>query len=942
MKRKLISALIALTLLVSAVLPVAALADRDDDRQTIRLGYYNLEDFLKGAEDGAEKSGYAYDLLCEVAAINGWEYEFVYGNFSDLLDSLYAGDIDILPCVVYSDERAEELLFSDEKISKEMYFISSLTESAQSGDVTIQDLNGKRLSTVRDAFQNRIYEAWAEENGIQMEYVFSDTFEGSWEALRQGKADFILNIDNSAPDSGFTTLFEIGAASSHLALAPGREDLLEQVNSAIDSIYRVNPFMIPHLEEKYLAGILSSYQLSGEEREWLSAHETLRMGGLTNDAPYSYADESGSVVGVFPEIVRLMQERLSTGLTVEWRLYDTMDELHEALNSGEIDLICPDFHNYYYAQGRDVVISETITDVTMAALTRDEAAVSGMKEIATPGTRLGVYYVKENYPEAEVTLCDSVPACIEAVRRGEAEAAVAHSSVLQEYSRGSLEEFTITPLKARCDVCFSARPEDQKLVQMMNRGLYLVSDEEISALEMTYSRYDALYTAGDFLRDNWLLVLFIGVAALACILYAVERSLQSKKLARNLDEITRQKEIIEAAEKELVIAKEEANYANQAKTAFLFNMSHDIRTPMNAIIGYNNSAKTNIDNKEKVLDCLGKVDVSSQHLLTLINDVLDMARIESGKVTVEEGLTSLEEVAQGLSSILDEISGEKKQHVLADRRLPHPLVWTDRRHLDRILLNIASNAIKYTPEGGTIRCSIHESACGREGYAAYTFVTEDNGIGMSEEFCRHIFEPFTRESTATVSGIKGTGLGMTITKELVDRMGGAISVESEPGRGSTFTVRLEMRVATREEAAAFAEAKQEKESRDLDFTGFKLLLVEDNEMNREIAEEILTESGFEVTSVEDGIYAVEAMEAAAPGDFDLILMDVQMPRMDGYEATRRIRALKNGVQDIVIIAMTANAFEEDRKAALAAGMNEHFPKPIDVPKLKELLAGFLK
>ncbi len=531
---------------------------------------------------------------------------------------------------------------------------------------------------------------------------------------------------------------------------------------------------------------------------------------------------------------------------------------------------------------------------------------------------------------------------------------------------------------------------------------------------------------------------------------------------------------LEEQNRKLEIALQHEGAANRAKREFLFNMSHDIRTPMNAIIGFTSLAATHIDNREQVLDYLKKISTSSQHLLSLINDVLDMSRIESGKVKIEEKAVHLPDLVHDVRSIIQPNVAAKRLSLFIDTMdIEDEDIITDPLRLNQILLNILSNAIKFTPTGGMISIRIAQKNGAPKGCVCYEFRIKDNGIGMSEEFQKHIFEEFSREESSTVSGIQGTGLGMSITKNIVDLMGGTIALTSEPGKGTEFIVTLcftrsgqkaepkqlpqleglralvadddtntclnvstmlskigmrpEWTISGKEAVirtkyaveqgdefsvyiidwlipdmngieivrqirkvignrcpiiilTAYDWADIEDEARAAGVTAFcekplflselrrvlaepfhaepasepahptaadlkgkKLLLVEDNELNREIALEILKEAGFVVDTAEDGAVAVQKIKQAAPGQYDLILMDIQMPNLDGYEATRQIRALPDAEKaNIPIFAMTANAFEEDRQNALAAGMNGHIAKPLDVPHLLRVLADALK
>jgi len=392
--------------------------------------------------------------------------------------------------------------------------------------------------------------------------------------------------------------------------------------------------------------------------------------------------------------------------------------------------------------------------------------------------------------------------------------------------------------------------------------------------------------------------------------------------------------------RQLQIAKKNAEAANQAKSAFLFNMSHDIRTPMNAIIGFTSMAQKHIDNKERVNEYIEKVKVSSTHLLQLINDVLDMARIESGKVSIEEKQANIYENSEEVISIMRETANEQNITLnldISDIRNEH--VYADVLHFNQILLNIISNAVKYTRPGGEVNVMIYQTPDEKEDYASYDFIVSDNGIGMSQEFVSHIFESFSREKTSTVSGIQGTGLGMSITKNLVDIMGGSIEVDSELGVGTTVKIHMSFRIQKK----APVKKQETSELSDTSLEGMRLLLVEDNELNREIAKDILEEVGIIVEEAEDGSIAVEKVKNSDVGYYDIILMDIQMPYMDGYKATQAIRSFDNReLADVPIVAMTANAFEEDKNKALESGMNSHLAKPINIGELLETLRIFKK
>lgn len=418
-------------------------------------------------------------------------------------------------------------------------------------------------------------------------------------------------------------------------------------------------------------------------------------------------------------------------------------------------------------------------------------------------------------------------------------------------------------------------------------------------------------------------------------------------LVANRD-VTEEKEREIAQDRNLRNALAAAEHANRAKTVFLNNMSHDIRTPMNAVIGFTALATAHIDNKELVLDYLKKIHISGQHLLSLINDVLDMSRIENGSVRIEYTVVHLPDILHDLKTIIQESVHSKQQELYIDTQdVLHEDIITDKLRLTQVLLNISSNAVKFTPVGGTVNIRVSEKPCRRDGCTTVVFSVKDNGIGMSPEFREQVFDSFTREHTVTENGIGGTGLGMAITKNIVDMLGGTIQVESEVGRGTEFTVMLECEISgttVKEEPDPEQREPLKNEKQKIraeiqrSYEGKKVLLVEDNELNREIATAIMEEIGLDVDCVEDGTDAVNIMSSAEGRKYDLIFMDIQMPKMDGYTATWEIRTLNDPkCANIPIIAMTANAFEEDRKKAIKAGMNAHIAKPISADIILENL-----
>ena len=424
-----------------------------------------------------------------------------------------------------------------------------------------------------------------------------------------------------------------------------------------------------------------------------------------------------------------------------------------------------------------------------------------------------------------------------------------------------------------------------------------------------------------------------------------QRELQAEKetslrLEQYNIQLTQANDEMRRAQDAAAEALQSAERASKAKTDFLSNMSHDIRTPMNAIIGITTLMKNELHEPEKLAEHLGKLETSGQLLLGIINNILDMSRIESGKTTLNVEKMNLSQQISQLDSIIRQQAGQRSQSFTVSTNLQHENVLADPNRLNQVLMNILSNAVKYTPTGGHIRLEVEELPR-NEHYARYRFVVQDDGIGMSEEFQKHIFEPFERECTSTVSKVQGTGLGMAITKSIVDLMGGTISVESATGKGTRFEVVLEFPIDTKADTVQKAQALPEEEETTSPLSGMKFLCAEDNALNAEILQMLLETRGASCTICSNGQEIVDAFASVKPGDYDMILMDVQMPVMDGLEATRRIRNGENPLGRIIpILAMTANAFLEDMQKSKEAGMDEHLSKPVDISALEQTVKRF--
>ena len=930
------------------IVPVNA----DDDEEIVRVGYYENEVFQEGAREGAVKTGYAYEYYRKLSEYEGWKYEYVYGSFGDLYQMLLDGEVDFLAGLAWREERAELIGYPDAIMGSEAYYL--VKQSSQT-DITTEasTLKGKKIG-VLDSAMVSVLNKYLEDNGVEATVMVYPDHEQIFDAFDSGELDvFVAESDGSYARENAEVVCSFGGSDYYLCVSKKRPDLLKELNEAQALLATEEPNYLSMLSAKYYSLSVTARAFSAAERSWMDEHDTLRVGYLENYLPYSATDEQGAVTGLIKDIVPQIFDELGIAdIEVSYTGFISYDEMVKAMAAGEIDAAFPVGGGLYYSEENGIYQSTAVASADTEIVHKGDYSEDTISHFAVnENNRMQYYYIRTNYPDAEISYYPSIDDCLEAVLSGEVGCTTLNGLRANDILKNHrYRELSLHQTNRSDDRCFGVKIGNEGLLKLLNRGINVIGSDYAQNLSYRYTGGLYSYGLADMIRKHWALFASIVLAIAAIIVFLLVRD--SRRTRKEAEEKEAARLVLEEKNKELADSKDalsdaliEAEYANRAKTAFLNNMSHDIRTPMNAIMGFTSLAESHLDDKEQVKDYLSKISVSSHHLLSLINDVLDMSRIESGKVTIEEAETHLPDVISDLETIIQASAADKQLKLFVDAKdVVHEDIITDRLRLNQVLINILSNAIKFTPAGGTIDFRVSEKPSEQADRAVYEFSIRDSGIGMSEEFQKIIFESFTREKTSTVSGIQGTGLGMAITKNIVDMMGGTITVSSVEGEGSEFVVEIPCRICIDTDASEPASEPQAEETETkTDFSGKRILLVEDNEMNRMIATAILGEAGFDIDIAEDGVEAVEKVNGNPAGFYDIVLMDVQMPRMNGYEATRQIRALEDPAKaGIPIVAVTANAFEEDRMEAMEAGMNGHLAKPYDIEEIMKTLNELLK
>ena len=1032
----------------------------ETEQKTVRVGFYSCPFNIK--DENGHMSGYAYDYQQDLAAYTGWKYEYVEASWPELLQMLRAGEIDLLSDVSYTPERENEMLFSSYPMGTESYYLYVSNRDTGIDETDYSTLEGKRIGVNAGSIQADLFREWAQKHAVEVDTIPCNGDDTMVEMLENGELDAVVAVDSYAFENT-VPMVRIGGSDFYFAINSARPDLKAELDEAMHLLLNANRYYNEGLYRNYLNANVSK-SLPSEDLKWLQEHGTIRLGYLDDYLAYCDKDDTtGELTGALHDFLSISETCLyNATLEFEPVAFSNAVEMRAALQKGTVDCIFPAYFDRYYAEQSQMYVSKSVAVTSMIALVnngRFNENAENTVAIFNSSTETHLY-VENNYPSWTVVDAASEQDCIDMVRRGKADCTVFSANRVDHIIQTNhYDGLLCVTLSCNTSVSFAVHRENMHLLHILNQVIDAVPDSAVNGALTYYATAPKSTSFSDFVKDNAFAVLAVVlVVAAAFVIIGIVYVRDTRKASREVREA-------------LILAE----HANQAKTNFLNNMSHDIRTPMNAIIGFTSLAATHLDNKKLLEDYLKKIMTSSNHLLSLINDVLDMSRIESGRIKIEEQECHLSTVMHDLRNILQADVNAKRLNFLIDTvEVINEDIICDKLRLNQVLLNCMSNAIKFTMPGGTVGIRIiQKGASDQDSFARYEFVVSDTGIGMSEEFTNHIFEPFTREESSTVSGIPGTGLGMAITKNIVDMMGGSISVKSKKDAGTEFIISFRFRVGknsrkvttiknleglralvaddnmdtcasvTRmlevigmnpewtmsgKEAVfkakfayeggkpykafiidwlmpdlngvevvrrirsvigddtpiiiltAYDWTEIEEEARNAGVTAFcakplflsdlydvlnasveaepihldvernsihligsRILLVEDNDLNREIAAAILSEMDVCVEEAENGKVAVEMVRSSASGYYKMVLMDIQMPVMDGYEATRLIRKMDRPDTGVIpIIAVSANAFEEDMMKSRDAGMNEHIAKPFNRDKLEEVISKYLK
>lgn len=942
--RRLVSCILALLFAAMCLYQPALAAETPapSGQRVVHVGFFRFGGY-HDMNTAGEKSGYGYDFLQMIAGYANFKYIYVgyQKSWADMLDMLDSGEIDMLTYAVKTPEYEERFDFSEHSIGTSAAVLTTSTSNTAFAANDYRPFSGMRVGFIRGANRKAAFDDYAKEKGFSYTPVYYEDIAGMQAALAAGDEIDAMVSDELRVLSNEVILDKFDRQDIYVMVKKGNTELLHTIDEAIRKLNMADPGWTLELEKKYfLSDYSASFSMTPTETKYVeglsSSDKKLRV--LFNPAryPFSYykdGEAAGILVDTFKKIAA------EYGLPYEFVKSKNVEEYYKLRKNDEADIVLDFVESTDEAEILGYRLTSSYADTNCSVITLNDFTGTPGSAAVVDGSAVFNEIAKESNSRMKIINYDTFEDCVEAVKSGDADCTYTYSITAQIYMiEDNTNSIRATQLGSRN---FQFRlavnsDADMALYGLLNKATHSQDLSDTNEILDTYvleAKRD--YSLWNYFTDHpGVLVTGISVIMLILIGFIMYQKKNAGKLRMSND-------ALEASSGALEDALAEANNANASKTRFLSQMSHDIRTPLNGIIGMTGIAAANVEDPQRVSDALEKIRRSSDHLLTLINDILDLNRIESGKMTIAHEPTDIRATIEQCTEVLKgSVINRDLQITVDTERIEYPFVLTDALHIRQILINIISNAVKFTPDGGSISFRAEGSQDEKGDTLLCRFEITDTGIGMSEDFLKHIFEAFVQEDASNArTQYKGSGLGMSIVKQLVDMMDGRMDIKSELHEGTSVVVYLPLEM---DKNAAEKPEKNTAEDRRYSFAGAHILLAEDNEINMEISKTLLENSGFQVDTAVDGEKAVESFAASAAGEYCCILMDVMMPNMNGYEATKAIRAMKRqDAKTVPIIAITANAFAEDVQTALDNGMNAHIAKPIDVHTVMETLAKFI-
>lgn len=892
--------------------------DEEPEQKVVRVGCVDIEQFLLMDKSG-NVHGYGEEYLSAISKYTNWKYEYVQGSWKECLQWLKEGKIDLLFPAEYTEERAESFLYSDTQCCID--FVALLTRQDNQdlyyGD--FENYDGIKVGMIINNHLNSIFKETAEERGFSYKPVYYESMGAMQTALKNKEIDAIVN-GNLSIQEGQKLLLRTKSVPAYFITAKSSTELMSELNHALEKLDIENPYFVSNLTEKYYGDFSKHAKgLTREEANFAKNSEPIKVAVAPDTYPYQwYDEEEKKFKGVDLDVLNSISE--NTGLKFEYVETKDRKESWTYLEEGKVDMIAGIYSDNALERKYRLTLSKSYADKVNTAVTRKGNVVfpTDKLKVAIPESFRGLRtYIENNYPEWVMVTAKDEEACLRLVRGGKADITFINSlRIHSDVNYSTSNDVDIVSSITMNVPIYMGISDGQStlLISLLDKGISMMDSNDVDDYKIFNSIRQNQYSLTDLIRANPFAAVTAAIFLMTLLFAAVFLTYKNRQKAAYA-------KILESNNCQL-------QEANNAKSEFLQRVSHDMRTPMNGIIGLTTLSLEKNHVQGELRENLEQIHNSSMYLLNLINDTLDMSQIEEKKMNLQEDILSLGTVVDTVASQIGVMAKSKKLDFVCATEIENECLYGDKIRIEQILINLLSNAVKFTPAGGKVALHVRSRNDDKE-RRQVEFLITDTGIGIGEEFLSKIYDPFEQEYGNIVDKIGGTGLGMSIVKNLVDMMGGTIDIKSEKGRGTRISVTLSFRIAEQK----VSETEASSHSREADFDRLKdkrILLCEDHKINRQIACKILENAGCRVDTAEDGKLCLEKFAGSEEFFYDCILMDIRMPVMDGLTAAREIRRLdRSDAKTVSIVAMTANAFDEDVKKSLDAGMNAHISKPID-------------
>ena len=894
----------------------------ENDKQRVVKVAYPEQKYLTEIDENGNYYGYSYDYLSKVAEFANWKLEYItYPDMSlndqimSSLNSIETGEADLLGTMLKNEKLEETYLYPERNYGMVYTTLEVLDTNLNITETNFMQLEPIKVAIIKKAkMRNAELEDYVRETKLNCEYVICDTVQEQIEALKNGSADAMLKVSlDFLPD--LKQIAQFAPRPFYFASGKGNEELIAELDEAIRKVHVTDPYFESRLRSKYFINTIGDFSLSETESAYVTENPKLQVLLFPQYAPFSFVNKKGELCGMSVSLLNEIGNK--SGIKFEYCIADENQNVSEQISSGKYDIVLGPPHSNTFAEDNGLILSQPYLEANLTMFLNKSAEAKPKSECI-----LGLVNDVPDpigYEYKEIRYYNTIEECLDAVNKGEADYGYATRYTLDYYTSGNSHRnlLYLNLSGNNRDIGFYVPyTEDCELLSIINKYVRSIPQKDIhSHLSLALSQKD-YGSLKEIVNNNPIVAIVVTVIFFSLLMMIVMMAIYS-----NTNKKKNQK----------------LQMAYTAKSDFLSRMSHDMRTPMNGIIGLTGLTLELDELPSEVIDNLSKIDESAHYLLSLINDTLDMNKIESNKIVLNREPTNLDTFFNQMFEIAN-VSAKQKHVELIE--VPNkeniPMVYLDKVRVQQIFFNLVSNAIKFTPENGTVEV-IGECKLFGESQVKTKLIIKDNGIGMDKEFIPRIFEPFEQENDSTTVNYTGTGLGLAIVKNLVDMMGGSISVESEKGVGSEFTVEIVYDIASEQ-----AKPTVKAEAFEACLSGKRILLCEDHPLNTQIATKLLEKKGMLVEHAENGQVAVDLFRQAEPNYFDVVLMDIRMPIMDGITAAKAIRAIeRSDAQTVPIIAMTANAFDEDVRKSLDAGMNSHLAKPIDPTELFQTICDLI-